>query len=151
MTDLSALEERLTRLEDIETARSMFHLYADTLDVPRAETVTALFVDDGILHTPVGSFSGREEIEKFYAGAFASDPSIKRHFIVNPKATWLSPGRVRLESYFLYTGRGVGASIIGWGTYDDVVDVSGPEPRFVEKTIAIAVGTDLAAGWPVDA
>jgi hypothetical protein len=150
MTDLTALEARLTKLEDIEAARSVFHLYANTLDEPRADTVAALFTEDGVLHTPVGSFSGRDEVEKFYAGAFSADPSVKRHFIVNPKATWLSAGRVKLESYFLYTGRGDRTSIIGWGTYDDVVDVTGSEPRFVEKTISIHVGSDLATGWPAD-
>ena len=66
---------------------------------------------------------------------------------MNPKVVSAEPGRVRLQSYFLYLGRGDDDSVIGWGTYDDTVDVSGPEPLFAEKTIGIIVGTTLAAGW----
>lgn len=141
------IEARLQRLEDIETARGMFHLYAETLDVPDARTVAALFTEDAVLHTPMGSFEGRASIEDFYEKAFAADPSVKRHFIVNPRVVGSGDGAVRLQSYFFYTGRGDATSIIGWGTYDDVVDVTGAEPRFREKTIAVHVGTDLAKGW----
>jgi 3-phenylpropionate/cinnamic acid dioxygenase small subunit len=103
-----------------------------------------------VLHTPMGSFEGRAAIEDFYEKAFAADPSVKRHFIVNSRVVDSSDGVVRLHSYFLYTGRGEGASIIGWGTYEDAVDVTGPEPRFKEKTIAVHVGTDLATGWAAE-
>lgn len=37
--ELSEIAARLQRLEDIETARGIFHLYAETLDVPDAKTV----------------------------------------------------------------------------------------------------------------
>lgn len=148
--ELAEIAARLRRLEDIETARGIFHLYATTLDEPDAKTVAELFTDDGSLETPMGAFTGREAIRNFYAKAFDADPSEKRHFIVNPKVVETSPGSVRFQSCFLYTGRGDGASIIGWGTYDDVVDVTGPEPRFASKTIEVHVGTDLATGWAKD-
>jgi hypothetical protein len=144
------LEARVRRLEDIEAARGMYQVYAETLDVPDPKTVAALFTDDGVLHTPVGDFEGRPAIEDFYGKAFAADTSLKRHFIVNPRVVETRPGTVRLQSYFLYTGRGDAQSIIGWGTYDDVIDVSGPGPLFREKTIAVDVGTDLAQGWAKD-
>lgn len=148
MTSIEAIVDRLSRLEDIEEARGFFHTYAETLDVPVPATVAALFAPEGTLHTPVGSFTGRADIEKFYGEAFAADTSTKRHFITNPKAHWVSPGVVRIESYFLFTGQGDDASIIGWGTYDDTIDVSGETPLFVEKTIAMHVGTTLSDGWP---
>jgi SnoaL-like domain len=144
------LEARVRRLEDIEAARGMYHVYADTLDVPDATTVAALFADDAVLHTPVGDFEGRAAIEDFYGKAFAADTSEKRHFVVNPRVVETGPSTVRLQSYFLYLGRGDAQSIIGWGTYDDVIDVSRPEPLFREKTIAVHVGTDLAQGWAKD-
>lgn len=140
------LEARLRRLEDIETARGMYQIYAETLDVPDAAAVAGLFADSAVLHTALGDFTGRPAIEEFYRKAFAADPSVKRHFVVNPRVVEATPGTVRLASYFLFVGRG-DRSIIGWGTYDDVVDVSGPQPRFREKTIAVHVGTDLATGW----
>jgi SnoaL-like domain len=147
MTDVEDLTARLSRLEDIEAARNMHHVYASTLDEPNAKTVAQLFAEDGVLHTPVGSFNGRQAIQDFYAAAFEADTSLKQHLIVNPKVVSTQPGRVRIQSYFLYLGRGDDDSVIGWGTYDDTVDVSGPEPLFLEKTIAILVGTTLAAGW----
>ena len=150
LTAVEALETRLRRLEDIETARGLYQIYAETLDVPQAETVAALFTEDAVLHTPVGDFSGRAAIEDFYGKAFAADTSLKRHFIVNPRVLEAEPGKVRLESYFLYVGRGDAQSIIGWGTYDDVVDLTSGSPLFAEKTIQVHVGTDLATGWAKD-
>jgi hypothetical protein len=147
MTDIEELAARLQRLEDIEAARGMFHVYAETLDEPNAKTVAQLFADDAVLHTPVGDFTGRPAIEDFYRQAFAADTSLKQHLIVNPKVVGTDPGRVRMQSYFLYLGRGDDDSIIGWGTYDDTIDVSGQEPLFLEKTIGIIVGTTLDAGW----
>jgi SnoaL-like domain len=147
---VAALARRLRRLEDVEAARGLFQTYAHVLDTPDPETVTALFTADAVLTTALGVAKGHDEIRAFFVRAFEKDPSIKRHFIVNPRATWLSEGRVRIESYFLYVGRGTGASIIGWGTYDDVIDVSGPEPLFAAKIIDVHVGSDLATGWPLD-
>lgn len=147
---MSDIEARLKRLEDIETARAMFHIYASTLDEPDAKTVAQLFAEKAVLHTPMGDFEGRDAIEEFYAMAFKADPSVKRHFIVNPRvarSTQGGAGTVRLQSDFLYLGRGDAQSIIGWGSYDDVVDTTGPEPVFLEKSISIHVGTDLASGW----
>ena len=144
MTDI---EGRIKRLEDIERARGMFSIYASTLEDPDAKTAAQLFAEDAVLHTPMGDFEGRDAIEEFYGKAFSADPSVKNHFIVNPRVVETAEGTVRLHSEFLYVGRGDAQSIIGWGTYDDVVDVTGPEPVFREKTIAIRVGTDLASGW----
>lgn len=147
MNDMDELIARVRRLEDIEAARNMYHVYAETLDDPNAKTVAQLFAEDAVLHTPMGDFTGRQAIEDFYASAFEADTSLKQHLIVNPKVVSAEPGRVRLQSYFLYLGRGDDASIIGWGTYDDTVDVTGPDPLFVEKTIGIIVGTTLDQGW----
>lgn len=141
------LEARVRRLEDIETARGIFNTYAETLDVPRATAVAALFTEGGVLRTPVGEFTGRSAIAEFFGKAFEADPSIKRHFITNSRVVAAEPGRVRFHSYFLYTGRGADQSIIGWGTYDDLVDVTGEAPLFAEKTIEVHVGTDLVSGW----
>jgi ketosteroid isomerase-like protein len=147
MTDLDQVLQRLQRLEDIETARGIYHRYAHVLDEPDAVAVARLFTEDGLLHTPMGTSEGREAIESFFRSAFEADTSVKRHFIVNPRVVDVTAGVVRLQSYFLYTGRGDDTSVIGWGEYDDRVDVRGAEPLFAEKTIAVHVGTDLASGW----
>jgi hypothetical protein len=148
MTDdvIAALAARVERLEGIEAARGLFQAYAAALDTPHPEAVAALFVPDGTLTTAKGVVAGTEEIRAFFAGAFTRDPAVKRHFIVNPRATWLERGRVRLESHFFFVGQGAG-SIVGWGTYDDIVDVGGPEPLFAAKNIDVHVSTTLAEGW----
>ena len=148
---MSDIETRLKRLEDIEAARAMFNIYATTLDEPNAKTVGQLFAKDAKLHTPMGDFEGRNQIEEFFGMAFRADPSVKRHFIVNPRVMEASEGKVRFHSDFLYVGRGDEQSIIGWGSYDDLIDITGPEPVFREKTIAVQVGTDLASGWAKEA
>lgn len=140
------LEERIARLEAIEAAKGFFYTYAETLDAPDPEAVAALFVEAGELKTPIGDFAGREAIKNFYAEAFAADTSLKRHFLANPRAEVLADGNVRVESYFLYVGRGDG-SIIGWGTYDDVVSVADGDVRYVSKKIEIHMGTTLSEGW----
>jgi uncharacterized protein (TIGR02246 family) len=145
------LEARLRRLENIEVARGFYYTYAETLDVPDPKTVAALFAEDGVLHTVMGDFEGRAAIAEFFAAAFAADTSVKRHFIVNPRVLQAGPQTVHLRSYFFYVGQGDDQSVLGWGTYDDVVDVSGDEPLFQEKTITVHVGTDLAHGWAKNA
>jgi hypothetical protein len=143
------LTARLDRHDDIEAARGILFDYAKVLDTPDPRTVAALFTEDGVLRTTAGSCQGRDEIEAFFTAAFTRDPSAKRHFITNAKTTWLAPGRVRIDSYFLFVGRG-GRSVIGWGTYLDIVDVSGPEPRFAEKTIDVHLNSTLDDGWASD-
>jgi SnoaL-like domain len=144
---MSTVEERLGRLEDVEAARGILFDYAASLDEPDPAVVAALFTEDGLLHTVGGTCRGRAEIEEFFGRAFTRDPSTKRHFITNSKTTWLAPRRVRIDSYFFFVGRDVDRSVLGWGTYLDVVDVSGGRPRFAEKTIDVHLNTTLDQGW----
>jgi len=145
--ELADLRERVRRLEAVEIARDHVHSYARSLDDPRSEAVTALFASDAVLVTPSRKIRGATEIREFYAAAFTADSSLKRHFIANVRTAWLGDSRVRVQSQFLFTGRGTGRSVVGWGDYDDVVDVGGPAPLFAEKAITVEVSTDLATGW----
>jgi hypothetical protein len=145
---LAELLERLQRLEDIETARGMNHAYAEALDDPVPATVAALFLPDGVLATPVGEFEGTEAIEGFFTKAFAADPSVKRHFITNTEVVEVAGRRVHLRSYFHYVGRGT-RSVLGWGTYDDVVDVASGRPLLARKAIDMHFAGTLERGWAV--
>lgn len=147
--NLNEIGARLRRLEDIEAARGMLQVYAETVDRREAVDVARLFAEDSVLHTPKGDFAGWDGVRGFFQRTFDSDLSTKRHFIVNPRVTFHEPGLVGLSSYFLYVGRG-DDSLIGWGAYDDVIDMSLPEPRFRQKTITRHHGTNLAAGWARD-
>jgi hypothetical protein len=148
--DLDEIRHRLRRLEQIEQARNFLHTYAQTQDEPDPQRAAELFREDGTLTTSLGVVRGRAAIADFYTGAFSRDTSEKRHYIVNPHTTWLEEGLVRIRSYFLFVGRGDDASRIGWGQYDDTIDVSGERPCFAAKTIDLEVKTDLADGWQRD-
>jgi hypothetical protein len=149
--DLDELRHRLRRLEQIEQARNFLHTYAQTQDDPDPQRAAALFREDGTLRTSFGVVAGRAAFAEFYTGAFARDTTEKRHYIVNPHTTWLAEGQVRIRSYFLFVGRGDDSSRIGWGQYDDTIDVSGERPCFAVKAIDLELRTELADGWPLDA
>jgi hypothetical protein len=138
---------RLTRLEECAAASNILHTFAAALDEPEMEKVLALFREDAVLSSPRREAVGHDEIRAFFTEAWAADPSEKRHFVMSPRVTWLEPGRVRLEAYFYFIGRLPGSSVLGWGTYDDVVDVTGPEPRFARIRMESHLRTDLASGW----
>jgi len=148
--DLASVLDRLRRLEEIESARCHCYRYAAVLDDPTPERIAALFAEQGTLRTRRGEFTGRAAITAFYRDRLAADPSEKRHFVVNPAATWLGPGLVEISSHFLFTGRGADTSTIGWGTYLDRIRIREDvgSALFEEKTIALQVGTDLETGWP---
>ncbi|MBE1536969.1 nuclear transport factor 2 family protein [Actinomadura algeriensis] len=145
--DADALLRRVQRLEEMEAARNHLHRYAETLDAPTPDAVAALFTPDGVLRTRRGDFAGREAVAGFFRGALAADAAEKRHFIVTPRTTWLEPGVVEIASYFLFTARGDGSSVLGWGTYLDRLRVEDGTALFAYKTIDLHMGTDLATGW----
>ena len=149
MSDQAAedLLHRLTRLEECSRASNLLHTFAASLDEPDLDTVLALFREDALLSSPRREARGHQEIGAFFADAWLADPSAKRHFVMTPRVTWLSPGRVRLEAYFTFVGRMPDSSVLGWGTYDDLVDVTGPEPQFAEVRMESHLRTDLAQGW----
>ena len=149
MTALELLEMEMRRLAQCQAAANILHTYAASLDEPDVDTVLRLFREDAILQTPGGTSAGDEQIGAFFRRAWAADSSVKRHFITSPRVTWLEPGLVRLEAYFSFIGRATRQSVVGWGTYDDTVDVTGTEPRFARMRIESHLRTDLAAGWPL--
>jgi hypothetical protein len=148
MSTIEALAAQLQRLSEAQAAANILHTYAAALDEPDVATVLPLFTEDAVLETPGSAATGHAGIGAFFRAAWAADASAKRHFITSPRVTWLEPGRVRLESYFSFIGRAPGQSVLGWGTYDVIVDVTGTEPRFARMRIDSHLRTDLASGWP---
>lgn len=138
-----------TRAWECVQAANIVHTWALAIDAQDPDAVLACFTPDAEVATPTQSWQGHEAIADFFAGAWAADQSAKRHFIASPRTTWLEPGRVRLEAYFLFVGQVPDQSVIGWGQYDDIVDVRGPEPKFVRVAMQLHLHTDLAAGWPL--
>lgn len=148
--DFDDLLRRVRKLEEVEAARNHLHAYSRTLDAPTPDTAAALFTEDAVLRTRLGTFTGREEIAAFYRDRLQADPSEKRHFLVTPRTTWIEPGLVEIASYFVFTARAQERSVLGWGTYTDLVRVADDCALISDKTISLHVGTDLATGWPAD-
>ena len=141
-----ALEARLQVLEETSLALSILPKYAAAVDSADLDAVLDLFADNGVLHSPRGDFAGRAAIAGFFRDAWAADPSRKRHFVTNTQPRWISAGQVAIDAYFLYTGRSPADSVLGWGSYRAVVDVSA-EPKFLDIAIGVEVGTTLTDGW----
>lgn len=135
------------RAWDCIRAANILHSFATAVDAQDMAATLACFRADADLVTPSFTAAGIDEIRAFFDGAWRRDPSAKRHFVASPRATWIEPGLVRLEAYFSFVGRMPEQSIVGWGQYDDLVDVTGDEPRFVRIAMESHLRTDLATGW----
>lgn len=146
--ELVTLTERLDRLEAAEQARELTARYAIALDHKDFDTLADLFTEDAVLHAGPDTFTGRVSIMEFFRNALeVADPSVKKHLMANPRVTHTAPGEVRIDSYFLYTAVGE-ASILGWGSYADVVRTSTEGvPRFSDKRITVDVAADVREGW----
>jgi 3-phenylpropionate/cinnamic acid dioxygenase small subunit len=149
-TDDTELHARVLRLEALTAARDLLDEYAEAADTRELGPVLELFAPDAVLHSPRGVYLGHDQIATSYTDGWALDPSRKRHFVTNARLRALPDGTVRVTAHFFYLGRGVGRSVVGWGDYDDVVDVSGARPLFRTKRINHAVATDIVAGWSLD-
>lgn len=147
MDDLAGLRERLRRLEAVEAARDLVHEYAAAADSREVDRVLALFAPDAVLHSPRGVHTGHEQIAGSYATGWSLEPSRKRHFLTNVRLRQDPDGTVAATADFFHLGRGEGRSVLGWGRYDDRIDVSGPRPLFTGKRITLLMATDLATGW----
>jgi hypothetical protein len=142
------LARRVARLEAIEVAKVTVARYGRACD---AKDVGALrdevFTADIVLHLPTGDERGIDAVAEVYAQAFASEPGIRRHFVVNHIADVVDDGAaVDLDSYFLFVSQDR-ESVIGWGGYRDVVEIADGVGRIREKTILIDVYSTLATGW----
>ena len=142
---------RVERLEALAAARDLLDEYAAAADMREIGPVLALFASDATLHSPRGTYVGHEAIARSYADGWALEPSLKRHYVTNARLARTPEGTVHATAYFFYFGRADDRSVIGWGSYDNVIDVSGPRALFRRMTIDHMLSTDLVAGWPLGA
>ncbi|MGB1879382.1 MAG: nuclear transport factor 2 family protein [Gammaproteobacteria bacterium] len=84
--DQSALEQRITRLEDIEAIKQLKALYCEICDdLHNPDRVTGVFVEDGIWESDdFGKAVGHAEIRDLFAN-FRKMFSFSQHNIMNPR------------------------------------------------------------------
>ena len=83
---LEELQERITRLEDIEAIKRLKARYCEICDHDDydADAMASLFTEDGSWHGDgVGNAEGREAIRKLFAG-FPKGIAGARHIVANP-------------------------------------------------------------------
>jgi hypothetical protein len=141
------LVARVRRLELIELAKVASANYGRAVDRKDVDELRRdVFTADVVLRTPRDEYRGVDDVLAFFAGAFASEPGTRRHFLANQIAAVVGPDRVQIDSYFFFVSADA-RSVIGWGAYRDLVVVRDDEARIAEKEIDLDVHTDLAAGW----
>jgi hypothetical protein len=82
------LEQRITRLEDIEAIKQLKALYCDICDdLHNPDRITAIFAEDGIWESDdFGRAQGHEAIKKLFMG-FHNQFTFSQHNIMNPVIT----------------------------------------------------------------
>ena len=145
-----ALLARIERLETAEAAREASWRYAMAIDTRDFDLLAGVFAADACLTTRRGTRRSRAAIVDYYREALAS-PVERRHFMVNQQVTWLAPGEARMHSYFMYTFAGESTSVLGWGTYVDLIRVEDGLGAIVEKTITIDIHANSRDGWATGA
>jgi hypothetical protein len=83
--DMTELEKRVTRLEDIEAIKQLKVRYAHICDdLHNPETINSVFVEDGIWESPdFGVATGHAEIKVLFA-KFRGMFSFSQHNMINP-------------------------------------------------------------------
>ena len=150
---LSVLEARLEKVESIQIALGALRSYVDAVDAVDLDELAKVFTDDAVLDLPGAQlvFTGNHDVvQNFYKNAFIQDPTVKRHFIINSQPEWLSPGVVRIASYFIFVSSGPDQSMLGWGTYLDEIRITDGVAKFQFKQIIVTRDSDVRTGWPLE-
>ena len=120
--DLTALAERVERLETTEAARRALYRYAEGADSRDWALLGSAFDVDAVLVLPGTQVHGREQIVAALRGMLP-DGFVTQHLLVNPQAAWTAPGRATVTATVYYLHEGSGHEATGWGRYVDEVAV----------------------------
>lgn len=149
MADLSDLQARLGRLEDIEAIRQLKARYCALCDAGYdADGLAALFTADGVWDggRTFGVAEGREAIRRHFQGA-SKRISIARHQVMNPIIE--INGDLATGEWLLFQPCTTGPGQAAWlaATYRDRYRREGGVWLFAETTIDVAFFTPYDEGW----
>ena len=147
--DITALEQRITILEDIEGIKKLKARYCAVCDDDHnPEKITTLFAEDGIWEgAGVGAHQGRDAIRKLFQG-FKERISFSQHNVMNPDIS-VDGTNARAIWYFLgpFTMRkGNRAMWLAARYEDDYVKVNG-EWKFKHLRAIGRMSAPYETGW----
>ncbi len=145
---IAELERRLQHLENVGAVRKVLARYCQALDTGDLEALRGLLAANASLKVvPWGvQIQGRDAITEFYREFFAGEMKNGRHYCANicieaEEATY------RSFCYFHETVERGSQSLIGWGTYEDVLAPEAGKWKFQQRLITILTLTPIDKGW----
>ena len=147
---MHSVEERLQKLEDVESIRRLKMRYARFCDAGyEAAGIASLFTEDGVWdgRPRFGKVEGRAKIERFFDRA-SEALTYARHFIVSPMIDVAADGKSATGSWYLvqpatWRGRPIWLA----GSYDDTYVKRGDEWLFRSLQVSFDFITPYEAGW----
>jgi ketosteroid isomerase-like protein len=145
---MTALERRLKHLEDVAAIRHVLVRYCHAFDTYDLETLSGLFAADATLKVvPWGvEVAGRDAITEFYRPFLTPGAEEARHNCANISIE-AAGDSYRSFCYFHETAARDGQSLIGWGTYEDVLTQEAGAWKFQHRLITILALTPIEKGW----
>lgn len=152
-----SLEERVSRLEDIESIKNVKAMYARYCDRGYdVDGLLSLFVDDGVWESNIfGTFRGRDAIRGYFADLAESGISWAFHCIVSPIITLDARRRTAVGSWYLldlatFDSLGNAAekdSVIVTANYEDTFMKSDGIWKFKHVKAHFHQVSNLDTGW----
>ena len=150
------IEQRLSRLEDVEAIRNLKSLYAFWCDKDYNPTeLGKLFADDAKWNSNVlGNYAGRTEVEGFFRG-ISERLTWAHHFMINPLIQVADDGQTATGTWALIDlvtiirkDTGTKAAVAITADYSDTfVKLPNGEWRFQSIFAGIKLLAPLLEGW----
>ncbi len=148
--DAGLLEERITRLEDLEAIKQLKALYCDICDDDHdPDRITSIFTEDGVWEgRGIGKAQGHAEIRSLFEG-FQKVISYSQHMVMNPvievdgdhaHGTWYFFG-----TFTFYEGNQAKWQAARY--HEDYVKVSGDWKIQHLRVKGPAMSADYEKGW----
>lgn len=139
------LEERITRLEDIQEIGQLRARYCQALDDGRWDALADTFTEDGAF-VGLSTARGRDEMLEFFPKLNATTVTSWWHFSSNETVD-LDGDSAAGTTWLLQPCVVEGESQIAAGRYDDTMVRTANGWRFTERKVSFFFWSSLEAGW----
>lgn len=150
MTDLTALEARIRRLEDIEAIRTLRNAYHACINDGRYGEIGALFTDDArVVLGYLATYEGGAAIDKGFRGMGERERFFIKQFIHSHDVA-VDGDRGTGVSYLDARYGRHGLSFMVAGRYDDIYERRGGKWLFKSMIADLYYTVPLGVGWMGD-